>query len=62
MSQGLPSLFRVLRARRAVFTDPACQVKTASPDPTIGSGSVQVTTRAFHLETILSCNNMLRSR
>ncbi|MEU9646491.1 hypothetical protein [Streptomyces sp. NPDC048188] len=35
MGQGLRSLFRVLKARRLVFTDPACQVRTAFPDPTI---------------------------
>ncbi len=35
MGQGLRSLFRVLQARRLVFTDPACQVKTAFPDLTI---------------------------
>ncbi|MEV6742458.1 hypothetical protein AB0N14_38560 [Streptomyces sp. NPDC051104] len=35
MGQGLRSLYRVLKARRLVFTDPARQVKTGFPDPTI---------------------------
>ncbi|MEV7817100.1 hypothetical protein AB0P05_41535 [Streptomyces flaveolus] len=35
MGQGLRSIFRVLKARRLVFTDPARQVTTGFPDPTI---------------------------
>ncbi|KUN58230.1 hypothetical protein AQJ54_42555 [Streptomyces griseorubiginosus] len=35
MSQGLRSLYRVLKARRLVFTDPAAQVTAGFPDPTI---------------------------
>lgn len=35
MGQGLRSLYRVLKAQRIVFTNPAAQVKTAFPDPTI---------------------------
>jgi hypothetical protein len=33
IGQGLRSLFRVLKARRMVFTDPARQVRTGSPTP-----------------------------
>ncbi|MEU0656906.1 hypothetical protein ABZ485_32375 [Streptomyces albogriseolus] len=35
MGQGLRSLFRVLKAHRRVFTNPASIIKTAHPDPTI---------------------------
>ncbi|MGV9248067.1 hypothetical protein [Streptomyces sp. NPDC003710] len=35
MGQGLRSIFRVLKAQRLVFTDPARQVKTGFPDPAI---------------------------
>ncbi|MEU6370303.1 hypothetical protein ABZ876_32425 [Streptomyces sp. NPDC046931] len=35
MGQGLRSLYRVLKAQRLVFTDPAGQVRTGFPDPTI---------------------------
>ncbi|MGW1395665.1 hypothetical protein ACWD6Q_28840 [Streptomyces nigra] len=35
MGQGLRSLFRVLKAHRRVFTNPASKIKTAHPDPTI---------------------------